>query len=134
VEIVPKIVYTFICILDETFRISSRDIKKGRKQEQKARGEFFHHMKGEWVIKGGKQKGNILSSFSLFFFSYLWFRYLTAVALASHRKYTSLTWSWHADSSRYFIVFPPATFSKTPIGVGGASLYSKRSQSGTIWA
>lgn len=70
---------------------------------------------GEWVIKGGKQKGNILSRFSFF---YSWFRYLTAVALASHRKYTSLTWSWHDDSSRYFIVFPPATFSQTPIGVG----------------
>lgn len=37
------------------------------KTREKVRGEFFHHMQGEWVIKGGKQKGNILSSFSFFF-------------------------------------------------------------------
>jgi hypothetical protein len=104
VEIVLQICYTSIGILEDTIRIPTPEKDKNKTINQ--RRDFFVIAMG-MGDKGGKTKRKHFKFFLSFF---PWFRYLTAVALASHRKYTSLTWSWHADSSRYFIVFPSRDF------------------------
>ena len=89
-----------------------KEDKNNKKERKKTLGELFSVISKGMSDKGRKTKRKHFKIFS-------WFRYLTAEALASHRKYTSLTWSWHAGSSRYFIVFLLPSFSETPIGGKG---------------